>query len=215
MGEQDLAGLLEEFESDPTNEDVRAILADALEDAGRNEEAALLRDGSIVVVHGGIVYNSRSRHYAYHEEGGHSEPIEASSIEEALGLAVERAQEGDWGIDGAVIQIWVTETNDLGEETDRRGTEVEIPPDHEELIRRADRDGVTGSCGNDPDDHEWSTEGEGGSDHNPGVWSLGGTRMAYRHHCSQCGLVREAYEPGGQRDPGEGPRYRYYWDDEV
>ena len=51
------------------------------------------------------------RRYTYHEEGGHSEELPASSMEEAIDLAEELCREGSWG-SGRVpsglecIKIW-------------------------------------------------------------------------------------------------------------
>lgn len=58
-------------------------------------------------------------------------------------------------------------------------------------------------CGYSPEEHEWTTDGEGGSDDNPGAFSLGGTAMAFRSHCRDCGLHRREVHYGTQRNPGQ------------
>lgn len=137
----------------------------------------------------------KTTRYTYHEEGGHSEELPASSMEEAIDLAEELCREGSWGDEGASVSVWITETNSKGEETDFHSMTVEIEPDHAALIRRA---------GGDPRcDHDWTSEGEGGCRENPGVWSLGGTKMSFASHCRTCGLHRRALWHGSQRNPGE------------
>jgi len=53
------------------------------------------------------------------------------------------------------------------------------------------------------DEHDWTSEGEGGCDSNPGVWSTGGTGMNFHSHCRACGLKRVEHHTGIQRNPGE------------
>ena len=53
------------------------------------------------------------------------------------------------------------------------------------------------------DEHDWTSEGEGGCAENPGVWSTGGTGLTFRSHCRACGLKRVEHHTGAQRNPGE------------
>lgn len=53
------------------------------------------------------------------------------------------------------------------------------------------------------DEHDWTSEGEGGLSENPGVWSIGGTRMLFRTHCRHCGMKRTKVSVGAQHNPGE------------
>lgn len=139
--------------------------------------------------------------YTYHEDGGHSETLDAADMDEAVEMAEELCRGGEWGDEGASVSVWVTEEDEDGEETDRRCITVEIEPDHDVLIKRA---------GGDPDcDHEWTGEGEGGCRENPGVWSTGGTSMSFARHCRLCGLHRTEYVTGSQRNPGERDRVVY------
>ncbi len=102
---------------------------------------------------------------------------------------------GEWGTDGASVAVWWTLTDGDGDEADSGSHTVEVEPDHVALIRAA---------GGDPDcDHEWTSEGEGGCDENPGVWSHGGTAMTFASHCRICGLHRVEHATGSQRNPGE------------
>lgn len=150
--------------------------------------------------------------YTYHEEGGHSEELDAETMREALELAEELCRDGEWGNEGASVSVWVTEEDEDGEETDRRGITVEIEPDHSHLIREATgRDDR--SCGNDPDDHDWTSEGEGGCTENPGVWSTGGTSMSFASHCRTCGLHRKEMTCGSQRNPGDHDTTKYTFPD--
>lgn len=86
------------------------------------------------------------------------------------------------------------------EHKEERSVTVEIEPCHEHLIKEAA--GKTG-CGTSPDDHDWTSEGEGGCTDNPGVWSTVGTSMRYASHCRVCGLKRIECTTGSQRNPGE------------
>ena len=124
--------------------------------------------------------------------------IDADSIADAVGQvrgeADDWVSEGEWGEDGASVTVYWQLSDD--DEILREGTlSVEIEPDHTALILLA---------GGDPDcDHVWSSEGEGGCDENPGVWSTGGTTIVTREHCTCCGLIRESVSLGSQRNPGE------------
>jgi hypothetical protein len=125
-------------------------------------------------------------------QGGDTE-IEAYDLEEAWEEAVSWARDGGyWPSKGCVIHLRVTSVEDPAEE---RHDEIEIPPDHDALIEAAG--------GNPYCDHKWTSEGEGGCDSNPGVWSLGGTTYLYRSHCAVCGLRRTITEYGSQRNPGQ------------
>jgi hypothetical protein len=77
--------------------------------------------------------------------------------------------------------------------------------DHVRLIQAATKwHAVRGrSCGDDPDSHDWTSTGEGGCDSNPGVWATGGTSFHFASHCKACGLHRDEYVVGRQRNPGE------------
>lgn len=53
--------------------------------------------------------------------------------------------------------------------------------------------------------HDWQTPYEivGGCKENPGVWSLGGTKMAFHEVCSHCGMHKHEKHYGSQRNPDE------------
>lgn len=127
--------------------------------------------------------------------------------------AEQYVADGNWGDDGGAVKVSVWRVGYDGADgaevrVEENSYIIDIDPDHESLIRNAaGRD--TGLCGTHPDDHEWTREGEGGCDENPGVWSLGGTAMAYREHCAHCDLRRSVRDPGSQRNPGEGVSYSY------
>jgi hypothetical protein len=57
------------------------------------------------------------------------------------------------------------------------------------------------------DEHDW--QGIGGCDRNPGVWSLGGTKMFFRSCCSYCGMIKETTDPGRQNNSGECVKHVY------
>lgn len=269
----------------------RAMLADALEDMGRSEEAALLRGDCRVILTDGNIVGARS--YTVEMcDGDATEEIEfgagdeASAIKKAESLTRRWIRGGNWGDDGASVearwtlseervvgytvdfaiqgdgQTWsgqitvregqdtdatshgdgpaeqdIADAIDRGEtsgaeiidgieyrweiipetredirdavEIDSDYVTVEIEPNHEVLIGNATRWAGDRSCGLDPNDHDWTSEGEGGCDENPGVWSVGGTAMEFASHCRTCGLRRNEYTCGSQRNPGDHDRVEY------
>lgn len=194
-------------------------LADALQEDGRDDEAAFIRATPDVSVEGDefVTYCLEM-----HCEGGGQDdrtyaarPTEEECDEETS----DWTREGEWGDDGAEVGYWwhlYRETaadwaaGEGGEEVAGGRGSVSIEPNHDALISatvgRWDRDRL---CGTDPDDHEWTSEGEGGCDSNPGVWSTGGTSMSFASHCRACGLHRNEYSCGSQRNPGEHDTVRY------
>lgn len=139
--------------------------------------------------------------YTYCEPSGHREILDAETMAEALDEAADLCRSGEWGTDGASIEITVIESDANGVELDREDLSVEIEPDHDALIRAA---------GGDTDcDHDWTSEGEGGCDQNPGVWSTGGTGITISSHCRRCGLHRVEHLTGSQRNPGEHDTVEY------
>lgn len=131
----------------------------------------------------------------------------------AVAAARKYVARGDYGFGGSVtIAVW-REAVVMGDDGpklvtyDEDDVVVDIEPDHEVLIR--DAAGHRDVCGSDPDDHDWTSDGEGGCDSNPGVWATGGTSMMYAEHCRVCGLHRTICDPGRQRNPGEGIEYEY------
>lgn len=167
-----------------------------------NEEGEIIgwiQDGIVSLE---MVVVKKATTFIYHEDGGHQETIEGvTTMAEALERAEEMCKDGEWGNEGALINVWVEEIDEDGEQIDRDDIEVSIEPDHEEMIRRA---------GGDTDcEHEWTSEGEGGCTENPGVWSLGGTTMLFKSHCEKCGLKREEVHHGSQRNPGQADKVTY------
>lgn len=156
-----------------------------------------------------------SKHtYTLHmrDDGGSdgTREIEAETLAEAIDAVQAEAEDWcsgvDWGTDGASVGISWT----LRDEVVADGyLTVEIEPDHKSLIREAMRHKQ--SCGDDPDDHDWTSEGEGGCTENPGVWSTGGTSMVFSSHCRNCGLHRTEYHTGSQKNPGEHDTVEYEW----
>ncbi len=119
--------------------------------------------------------------------------------------------EGEWGPEGASIDVWWKLSLD-GEKIDSGAHTTEVGPDHEHLIRLAcvaKCRSKEGFCGDSPEAHEWTSEGEGGLKENPGVFSLGGTTMLFETHCRKCGLQRKEYHTGSQRNPGEHDVFQY------
>jgi hypothetical protein len=139
------------------------------------------------------------------EMGGDGPPSNAAIESECE----DWVSDGEWGNDGVSVNVWWTLTDEDGDEIETGSHTVEIEPNHSALIWEAcgytwDESGkhIKG-CGEDPDDHDWTSEGEGGCDENPGVWSTGGTSMSFATHCRKCGLQRHEHSTGSQRNPGE------------
>jgi len=142
-------------------------------------------------------------------QGGETITIEADSLQECRQEASDETAEwvagGSWGDDGARIDAWYIISDEDGDELDRGSVTVEIEPDHDALISAA---GGDTEC-----DHDWTSEGEGGCDQNPGVWSTGGTSMTFCSHCRLCGLHRTEHTTGSQRNPGEHDTVEYHQPD--
>lgn len=140
--------------------------------------------------------------------GGDAEEFfeERPSLEEINETCDEWVLQGDWGPTGAVVEVSWTLVELTYVESDCGTAPVEVEPDHAQLIRAA-----TGGlgCGENPEAHEWTSDGEGGLDENPGVWSTGGTSMMFRQHCTRCGLIRTECTTGSQRNPGEHDTVEY------
>lgn len=141
-----------------------------------------------------------------------AQTVEGDTLDSIRDAAAEATEEwmrvGEWGEDGARVSAkWTIKSlTELGEDDDLSGdltgeVEVEIEPNHEAKIKEAAR--YEEICGTDPDDHDWTSDGEGGCRENPGVYGHGGTAMSFHSHCRRCGLHRIAHSTGSQRNPGE------------
>ena len=128
---------------------------------------------------------------------------DAAAWDKAAKIAEDWAHEGDWGDDGysVLVMYWIEDEEYEEHDFDPRWITIDIDPDEDALIEAA---GGDTEC-----NHEWSSEGEGGCDENPGVWSLGGTTLEFRSHCIHCGIIRTEIDPGSQRNPGEHRRARF------
>lgn len=142
-------------------------------------------------------------------DGSNYTTIEAETIEEAIETAIEETEdwvrEGEWGIAGASIRAYwkIVDEND---NIDEGCVDVDIPPDEEALIKNA---GGDNNC-----EHNWSSEGESGLDENPGVWSVGGTAMVIKDHCTICNLQRTWRLTGSQKNPGEHDTIEFFQPEE-
>ncbi len=120
--------------------------------------------------------------------------IEVENLNEAMEVTEKEVENwvdaGEWGNQGAVVEVNWTLTDEDGEEN-RGFTRVVVPPDIDALIEEA---GGDTQC-----DHDWSNEGEGGCTENPGVWSVG-TGLVFKSHCTKCGLLRREYHAQEKQD---------------
>lgn len=142
--------------------------------------------------------------YEYREQGGHTEILDCSSLEKAVELGEKLLQDGDWGDPtdenyGGWVTATVVETDDEGNHVDSVSIAVLLTPKEPD-------------CDHDHYEHEWSSEGEGGCDQNPGVWGIGGAAILVREHCIHCGVIREEIT-GDTNPPNCGNRncVRYRW----
>lgn len=128
---------------------------------------------------------------------------------------------GDWGgdLDGSIyVKVCRVGIDDNGDDRNVQEEAFTIDLvhvlDHSVAIRKAIGES---DCGENPDDHDWTSEGEGGLKENPGVWASGGTSMQIKSHCRKCCLHRTQYHTGSQRNPGEGDsvEYRSMTDEEI
>lgn len=213
MTTSDVSGMLAAVQAPDADRTTWLVLADALDEAGRDDEAAFVRATPDVSVEDGeiVTYTLTMRC-----EGGGQDRVTFAARptdEECDEATADWTREGEWGDDGCEVGYWweLTRLTAAGWAADEDGEEVasdrgsvEIDPDHSSLIRAAcGREGWGRCCGGDPDDHDWTSEGEGGCRENPGVWSTGGTSMSFASHCRACGLRRSEHACGSQRNPGE------------
>lgn len=146
--------------------------------------------------------------------------LTADSFDDLINLVTAGAQDwvdgGEWGVDGASIQVRWRVTEIDGEPSDLAGSiTVDVAPDIGHLIRAATRGYET--CGRAEEDHEWTYEGEGGLVENPGVWQYKATGVVECSHCRRCGLHRTRKSIGTERNPGEhdSVEFRMLDDDEI
>jgi len=146
------------------------------------------------------------------EDGGTCDAFfdDIPTVDEIREELEEWIQGGAWGDNGASVSCTYDILDSSSNVIDSGGMTVEIEPNHEALITEAvGRYNLGTICGTSPDDHDWTSEGEGGCDENPGVWSTGGTSMAFKSHCRKCGLKRTEQSTGSQRNPGEHDTVEY------
>ena len=141
-------------------------------------------------------------------DGGSEDEVTIRAIdrEDALNMITQECEKwiskGDWGNDGGTVSVSWRLLDAEGELVHAGTQKVELPIDESDRIREAVGDSSL-VCGRDPDDHQWSSEGEGGCDENPGVFGGAGGRLSTREHCSRCGLKRRHEYVGPQPNPGE------------
>ena len=145
--------------------------------------------------------------YSYEDGVTETKVIEADDMDSIRFQADEATeawmQGGEWGDDGALVSAqWsIIALSEIDENADLSGdlynnVEIEIEPNHAGKIKEAMSG--TDSCGDDPDDHDWTADGEGGLKENPGVRGKGGTIMTFDSHCRRCGLHRHTHCVGSQ-----------------
>lgn len=133
--------------------------------------------------------------------GGFTEiTIEAKSPEEAIAEIEDEAEywvkNGEWSPNGCEVNVDCY-LNYRNEQIYYESCEIVIKADEDYLIKEA---GGDVNC-----EHEWVStyEVEGGLKENPGVWSMGGTKMVFKSHCEHCGLHRTETKYGSQSMAGQ------------
>lgn len=144
--------------------------------------------------------------YCYEDGGSVDASIQGKTIDDLKAIAKKKLEqwlrEGEWGDEGAEVRGNWKITVDGEEITE--DVDVVIEPNHDSLIRDSlSQHELESICGTDPDDHDWTSEGDGGLKENPGVWSTGGTSIIFHSHCRKCGLHRVLNTTGSQKNPGE------------
>ena len=122
-------------------------------------------------------------------DGGSSESTTVDYGDEYEEVAQELWEDADYGDgDYRVTVRWTV--------TDADGTEIDSGDF--ELVGTTEEPECPVA-----DEHDWTSEYEGGCSENPGVWATGGTSMLCVAHCRICGMSREQTTTGVQRNPGE------------
>ena len=144
--------------------------------------------------------------YEISDDCGSTISVECDDMDEALARASAWVRGGDWGGDGARVEVHIAELDADGEEVDDDFFDVDVAPDHSSLIVDACGGRATAEyercCGPDPEDHEWTAEDS---------WLTGGTSMRHCSHCQDCGLSRVEHVTGAQRNPGDHDTTEYSW----
>jgi hypothetical protein len=140
----------------------------------------------------GMIQLHLTRRFELSVDSGESCIIRASGMQDA------REQAEDWASDGEYEERVAVEVTirEIGGEGETEWLQVEAGP----LPEPPESD-----CGTGDEDHDWTNRHElvGGCEENPGVWSMGGTRMLSQHVCSRCGIRKTETHAGEQRNPGE------------
>lgn len=131
----------------------------------------------------------------FYSDGG-TDDILANDLDDATRQVKELVLRCDWGEDGSVVEVLLRD-----EEDEDFTLMIEVAPNHALKINEAM--GQVEHCGESPENHEWTSEGEGGLNENPGFWMNGGTSTKSSSHCRKCGLRRIEHATGTQHNPGE------------
>lgn len=121
-------------------------------------------------------------------DDGYSETFEIHEGEDFAEFARDQWNDGNWGEGNYRVEYQWAVADDDGEIIDSGSGFIEHKIDEPPCLES---------------DHDWTSEGEGGLDENPGVWSLGGTAMCFISHCRNCGLKKTEVHYGSQRNPGQ------------
>lgn len=145
--------------------------------------------------------------YSVRSDGVQEDLGPQSSDEEAWDAAEEWIRAGDWPAEGAMPTIILIRDPDTECEEDLGSREIAIEPDPVALDPHGREHERAGH------EHTWERpEWLGGCRENPGVWSRGGTTMAYHSVCA-CGCHLHEIQYGSQRNPGQMDTSEYEYPD--
>lgn len=124
-------------------------------------------------------------------DGTSMDALDACDESEAVAACKTWLRDGDWRPESEVTgeispEGWDAKTTDVS---------IEIPA---EDAPEGKLDG-----GEKCEDHDWTSDGCGGLEENPGVWSTGGTAMIFKSRCRKCGMGRTKNTVGSQHNSGK------------
>jgi hypothetical protein len=130
---------------------------------------------------------------------GALETFRADDSDEAREKAIEWIESGDWEEKCMVNVHW----GKIGKD----GKVIEATKENEWV--ECGEDAETPDCVEE--EHEWVRPHElvGGCTQNPGVWSLGGTKLKQKSVCENCGMYKVEIWHGNQRNPDEVDEVEY------
>jgi len=159
---------------DDVSADVRRAVLDAILERGDDPDSDLVESLPVTV-------------RAW--DDGSSEETEVDHGDDYEDAARDLWDGADYGDGDYCVDVRWTATDAAGKEVDSGSFELTHQTEEPDCP--------------EADEHDWTSEHEGGCAENPGVWSTGGTSMLFIARCKHCGMKRQEHTTGSQRNPGE------------